>query len=93
MEEEAEVLLKVHRLNGNNRGQSKHGDNQFPIGTKPTCWYCNIYGHRQEDSRKCICENAPFKGLNESTYWSKQKQFPVGEGEEHQESQEAVGEM
>jgi len=52
-----------------------------------------IYGHRQEDCRKCICENAPFKGLNELAYWPKQKQSLVGEGEEHQESQGAVGEM
>jgi len=56
-------------------------------------WFCKIYGHRQEDCRKRIRENQPCKGLNRSTCWPKQKQSPVGEGEEHQETQGAVGEI
>jgi len=64
-----------------NGGQPK-GDNQVQNGTKPTCCWCNIYGHRQEDCRKRIQANAPCKGLNGSTYWPKQKAAPVGEGED-----------
>jgi len=79
--------------NGNGNGQSK-GDNQQQNGTKPTCWWCNIYGHRQEDCCKRIKANAPCKGLNGTTYWPKQKQSPVGEDEDQKEVQGAVvGEM
>jgi len=50
--------------NGNG-GQPRTGDNQSQNTTKPTCWYCNIYGHHQEDCQKCIRENQPCKpGLN-----------------------------
>ena len=77
--------------NGNGNGQSK-GDNQQQNGTKPTCWWCNIYGHRQEDCRKRIQAKAPCKGLNGTTYWPKQKQSPVREeGEDDKEVQGAVG--
>jgi hypothetical protein len=81
--------------NGNGNGQSK-GDNQLQNGTKPTCWWCNVYGHRQEDCRKRIKANAPCKGLNGSTYWPKNKASPIGGGEEDEgqhEVQGAVGEM
>ena len=76
--------------NGNGNGQPK-GDNQQQNGTKPTCWWCNIYGHRQEDCRKRIKANAPCKGLNGSTYWPKNKASPVGEDEEDKEVLGAVG--
>ena len=76
--------------NGNGNGQPK-GDNQQQNGTKPTCWWCNIYGHRQEDCRKRIKANAPCKGLNGSTYWPKNKASPVQEEEEDKEVQGAVG--
>jgi len=62
-------------------------------GTKPTCWCCNIYGHRQEDCHKRIWENAPCKGINGLTYWPKQKASLVGEDEDHPDTQGAVGEM
>jgi hypothetical protein len=81
--------------NGNGNGQSK-GDNQLQNGTKPTCWWCNVYGHRQEDCRKRIKANAPCKGLNGSTYWPKNKASPIGGGDEEEgqhEVQGAVGEM
>jgi len=81
--------------NGNGNMQSK-GDNQHQNGTKPTCWWCNVYGHRQEDCRNRIKANAPCKGLNGSTYWPKQKASPIGGGDEEegqQEVQGAVGEM
>jgi len=78
--------------NGNGNSQSK-GDNQQQNGTKPSCWWCNIYGHRQEDCRKRIKANAPCKGLNGTTYWPKNKASPVGEEDEQQEVQGAVGEM
>ncbi len=35
--------------NGNGNGSQPKGDNQTQNGNKPTCWYCNIYGHPQED--------------------------------------------
>jgi len=54
---------------------------------------CCCYGHHQEDCHKCIRENQPCKGLNGLTYWPKQTQSPVGEGDEQQETQGAVGEM
>jgi len=78
--------------NGNGNGQHK-GDNQQQNGTKPTCWWCNIYGHCQEDCRKRIKAHAPCKGLNGTTYWPKQKASPVGEDEEQKEVQGAVGEV
>jgi len=76
--------------NGNGNGQSK-GDNQQQNGMKPTCWWCNIYGHRQEDCRKRIKANAPCKGLNGSTYWPKNKASPVGEDDDDKEVLGAVG--
>ena len=78
--------------NGNNGNGQPKGDNQQQNGTKPTCWWCNIYGHRQEDCRKRIQAKAPCKGLNGTTYWPKQKQSPVREeGEDDKEVQGAVG--
>jgi len=65
--------------------------NSAPPSTKPTCWWCNIYGHRQEDCGKRIKANAPCKGLNGTTYWPKQKQSPVGEDDDQKEIQGAVG--
>ncbi len=78
---------------GNNGNCQPKGDNQQQNGTEPTCWYCNIYGYRQEDCPKRIRENAPCKGLNGSTYWQKQKASPVGEDKEQHEIQGVVGEM
>ena len=81
----------------NNGGQSKpSGDNQAHNQNKPTCWYCSIPGHRQEDCRKRIKDGKPCIGLNGSTYWPKQKQSPVNEEQEGQgdlEIQGAIGEM
>ena len=69
------------------------GDNQAHNQGKPTCWYCHIPGHRQEDCRKRIKENKPCIGLKGSTYWPKPKQSPIKEEEEGQGSQGAIGEM
>ncbi len=35
--------------NGNQNQQKLSGDNQYQNTNKPTCWYCSIYGHHQED--------------------------------------------
>jgi len=78
---------------GGYNGSQPKGDNQVQYSTKPTCWWCNIYGHRQEDCRKRIQANAPCQGLNGSIYWPKNKASPVGDGEDQQETQGAVGEM
>ena len=83
----------------NNGGQTKPsgpGDNQAQNQNKPTCWYCSIPGHRQEDCRKRIREGKPCIGLNGSTYWPKPKQSPINEGQEGQggeDVQGAIGEM
>ena len=69
------------------------GDNQAHKQGKPTCWYCHIPGHLQEDYCKQIQENKPCIGLKGSTYWPKPKQSPIEEEEEGQESQGAIGEM
>jgi hypothetical protein len=40
--------------NGNNGNGQPKRDNQLQNGTKPTCWYCNIYGHCQEDCNSVL---------------------------------------
>ena len=83
----------------NNGGQNKPsgGDNQtHNQGKPPTCWFCNIPGHRQEDCRKRIREGKPCVGLNGSTYWPKPKQSPIDEEKQEggeSETQGAIGEM
>jgi len=98
MEEEAEVLHAAHHpeevdtMEANLKQEVTIKCRMVP-NQHAGSWYRNIYGHRQEDCRKRIRENAPCRGLNGSTYWPKQKASPVGEVEDHQETQGAVGEM
>jgi hypothetical protein len=77
----------------NNTCKNSVGNNQYQNQNKPTCGYCSIPGHRQEDCRKRIRENKPCIGLNGSTYWPKPKKAPTNEDTEEQESQGAIGEM
>ena len=82
--------------NGGQQQNKPPGDNQNHNQGKPTCWFCNIPGHLQEDCRKRIRENKPCIGLNGSTYWPKPKQSPIDE--EKQDGGEdgiqgAIGEM
>jgi hypothetical protein len=66
------------------------GDNQTQNQNKPTCWFCGILGHRQDDCRKRIKENKPCVGPNGTTYWPKPKQMVINE--EPDNVQGAIGE-
>jgi len=61
------------------------GSNQNKV---PSCWYCSIPGHRQDDCRKRQRDNKPCTAANGTTYWPKSKQAPIAE--EQQETQGSI---
>jgi hypothetical protein len=67
------------------------GSNQQNNRTRPTCWYCKIQGHVQDDCRKRIRENKPCTNPNTGkTYWPKNKASPVNEENAQENTQGAI---
>lgn len=59
--------------------------------TGPTCWYCSILGHTQDECRKRIRENKPCTNRTTGkTYWPKNRAAPVNEETLQENTQGAI---